>query len=389
MEKWKQLRRIVPEGPEWRIDWEAVENAGFSYWMKEMKAVQQNPLWHGEGDVWTHTRMVCEELVSLPAYRELDREKQEILFLAALLHDIGKIPCTRSEDGTWVSPNHSTVGSRMTREILWLQYGFCGMEALQRFRETVCTLIQYHSVPVHILDQEDPERRLIKIASNAEQLPDFSVELLCLLGMADMAGRICDDREDAMELVRLCGLQAADSGCLKTPAEFPDDFSEYACLSGRGIVPGQALYDDSWGEVVLMCGLPGTGKDTWIREHYSGCPVISLDALRKQMKVSPKDNQGRVVSAAREMAKEYLRKQTPFVWNATCLTPVIREKQIRLFTDYHASVRVVYLETEWEEQLRRNREREAEVPESVICSMLRDMSPPERFEAHRVEWHCV
>lgn len=107
------------------------------------------------------------------------------------------------------------------------------------------------------------------------------------------------------------------------------------------------------------------------------------------MGTSAADEQGAVVNAAREMAREYLRRKTPFVWNATSLTPVIRRKQIQLFTDYHAAVRVVYSETEWEEQLWRNRERNAEVPERVISRMLRGMSLPERFEAHRMEWHCV
>ncbi len=96
-----------------------------------------------------------------------------------------------------------------------------------------------------------------------------------------------------------------------------------------------------------------------------------------------------MANAARELAKNYLRKQIPFVWNATDLTAAIREKQIRLFTDYHASVRIVYLETEWEEELKRNAGRQKAVPEAAIRDMMRKMTLPESFEAHRVQWHCV
>lgn len=138
-----------------------------------------------------------------------------------------------------------------------------------------------------------------------------------------------------------------------------------------------------------MTGLPGTGKDTWIREHCSSLPMISLDELRRQMDVPPTAEQGPVVTAARQLAKAYLRDKIPFVWNATNLTPVIRGKLVKLFTDYHASVKMIYLETEWEEQLRRNRERSKAVPEQVIRRMLGYMTLPECFEAHRVEWHCV
>lgn len=387
MERWKELLLTVPKAPIWQIDWKLIESSRLFSLIEKMKLTEQNPIWHAEGDVWTHTKMVCEELIALPAYQKLERRKQEEVFLAALLHDIGKIPCTRFEDGAWTSPNHTVVGSRMARELLWMEYGFCGTRKLQQFRETICTLIRYHSMPPHILDQTNPERRLIKVASNGELMSDFTIELLCLLVEADMRGRISDSKDESQELIELCKIQALESGCLRQPFLFPNAFSEYAFLSGRDIMPGQELYDDSWGEVILMGGLPGTGKDTWILEHYREYPVISLDDLRKKMGVSPKDKQGAVVSAARELAKEYLREKIPFIWNATNLTPIIREKQTKLFMNYHATVKIVYLETEWEEQLRRNQSRKEEVPESIIHRMLGSMTFPERFEAHKVEWH--
>lgn len=389
MEKWRELLWVVPDEPAWRIDWKLIEQSGLSPMIEKMKVTWQNPKWHGEGDVWTHTVMVCEELVSLEGYRLLERRKQEEVFLAALLHDIGKIPCTRTEDGVWVSPNHTSVGSRMAREFLWLEYGFCGTADLQGFRETICTLIRYHSAPPHVFDRQNPERYLIRIASDGELLPDFSIELLCLLEEADMAGRLSDSVEQSRMSIELCRLQAEEAGCLKTALRFPDAFSEYAYLSGREIMPGQQMYDNSWREVILMGGLPGTGKDTWIQEQYCGYSVISLDALRRRLKIAPTAEQGAVISEARFWAKEYLRRKTPFVWNATSLTPMIRGKQLRLFTDYGAFVKIVYLETDWEEQMRRNREREDVVPEKVIRHMLGSMTLPERFEAHEVEWVCV
>ena len=137
-----------------------------------------------------------------------------------------------------------------------------------------------------------------------------------------------------------------------------------------------------------MCGLPGTGKDTWIQAHCPGFPVVSLDGLRLEMEVEPTENQGRVVQAARERAKALLRERRPFIWNATSLTG-LRAQQIGLFEDYHARVRVVYLETEWAENLRRNANRPDAVPEDVIDRMLARLEPPERFEAQAVEWVCV
>lgn len=407
MKKWKEMLRMVPTAPNWRIDWRQIEASGLGPLIEKMKITLQNPIWHGEGDVWTHTRMVCEKLVSLEEYRSLERRKQEEVFLGALLHDIGKIPCTRMEDGRWTSPNHTAVGARMARELLWLEYGFCGAgdlkashEAgdqqefcetgnLQKFRETVCMLIRYHSIPLHILDQKNPELRLIKIAANGELIPDFSIALLCILVKADIQGRISDSLKYSLEILELCAIQAEETGCLKHPFPFPTEFSGYVYMNGRNIMPGQEFYDDTWGQVILMGGLPGTGKDTWIKEHCGNCPVVSLDHLRKQMKIFPTDAQGTVINAAREMAKGYMRNQVPFIWNATNLTPMLREKQVRLFTDYNASVRIVFLETGWEEQMKRNKGRKEQVPEPVIRGMMRSMVLPERYEAHQVEWRCT
>lgn len=379
----------LPKAPSWRIDWEGLWAAGFGTFFERMGKVEQNPSWHEEGNVWRHTQMVCQELVGMSVYRKLPLLQRQELFLAAMLHDIGKILCTRLEEGQWVSPNHTAVGARMAREYLRTEFGLGGTKKTLYIRETICNLIRYHSVPTHILDQTDPERRLMKIASNGELVPDFTIELLCILEEADVRGRIYQKMEESVETVLLCAQLAEEIGCYRGAFSFPSPYAEYAYLSGRNLVPGQELYDDTWGEVILMSGLPGTGKDTWIKEQLGNLPVVSLDEIRRRMGVSPTEHQGVVVAKAREMAKEYLRKKQPFVWNATNVTASLREKQVRLFQKYHASVRIVYLETGWEEELKRNKERKEAVPEQVIGKMQGSLVLPERFEAEVVRWECV
>lgn len=379
----------MPRPPEWRIDWKCLKSSALRFFFEKMSETYQNPGWHGEGDVWSHTQMVCEELTAMEAFRKLEERQRQEVFLAALLHDIGKIPCTKLEDGCLVSPNHTAVGARMAREFLTVVCGLGGIQDQVEFRETVCELIRYHSVPVHILDQEEPGRRLLKIAANGELSGDFTIRLLCVLEEADVRGRIFEGIEESVETVYLCAELAEEMGCLNAPFSFPSFYAEHAFLSGRKILPGQDLYDDTWGEVILMSGLPGTGKDTWIGKYFRDLPVISLDEIRREMHISPQESQGPVAGAARERAREYLRRQKPFVWNATSLTPSLREKQIRLFQSYHASVRIVYLETGWEERFLRNRGRTNQVPEEVIGKMMRNLVLPERFEAEAVEWICV
>ena len=153
--------------------------------------------------------------------------------------------------------------------------------------------------------------------------------------------------------------------------------------------PQQELFDDTWGEVILLCGLPGTGKDTWCRANYPCYPVVSLDDIRRKLQVRPTENQGRVIQAAQESAREYLRKKEPFIWNATNLTKDTRRKMVSLFERYGARVRIVYLETDWNTRVERNLGRKDAVPEAVAERMLRNMVLPTAEEAQVVEWVFV
>ena len=357
--------------------------------LSALAGIPQDPLYHGEGDVLTHTRLVMEELEKLPSFLALSGEEREILRIAAALHDLGKKVCTRPEGGRLVSPGHARAGAEMARLILWRDFGLCGTPEKRNIRETICGLIRYHSLPPYAIENESGKLRLIRAAANGEMIPFFTVRLLCALSEADALGRICDDKEDMLDRIVLCAELAKEAGCYDGPYPFPTEYTAYACLSGKNISPEYPLYDDTWGEVILLSGLPGTGKDTWAKSNCPDLPMISLDEIRKELNIPPTQNQGSVADAARERAKELLRKKQSFVWNATNILPMTRKRQVDLFAAYGASVRLVYLETEWEEQLRRNAGRPDAVPEAAISDMLEKLTPPERFEAHRVEWHCV
>lgn len=370
------------------IKWENSERL-FRNLFKTMAGTEQEKEWHAEGNVLNHTRMVCEELLKTEYFQKSDKTMQLILYLSCLMHDIGKIVTTREEDGRLVSPGHARIGSEMARFILWQVFGLCGTKEKQWIRESVCNLIRFHTFPPHAVDDVDGRLKLMKAAANGELSKYFNIERLCVLAEADVLGRICERQDALADSIELCREFAKENGCFEKPFAFPSLHTQYAYLSGRNIPVDYELYDDTWGEVILMSGLPGTGKDTWIREHYEHLPMISLDEIRKELKISTTDNQGRVIVEARDRAKEFLRKKQSFVWNATNITQLTRQKSVSLFTNYGASVKIVYLETALEEELRRNSSRDDVVPENAIMEMLKKLTPPDRYEAHKVEWHCV
>lgn len=354
---------------------------------KKLARTPQHEAWHGEGDVLTHTKMVCDALTRLEGWQQADEQTKTSLYLAAAFHDLGKIPTTRQEDGIWVAPSHGRVSANMTRQLLWERLS--GTPERQQLRETVCSLVRYHGLPLHAIDDPDGLIRLRKAAANGKLLPRFTLHSLCLLAEADVRGRICGDQQELLDKVQLCRELAKEGGCFDGPYPFPSDCTAYAYCSGKNVPAEYPLFDDTWGEVILLSGLPGTGKDTWIQENAAHLPMISLDEIRKELGVSPADNQSKVVELATQRAKEMLRKKQSFVWNATNITPQTRQRQINLFTAYGASANIVYLETNRTEQLRRNANRVDAVPEAAVCDMLHKLTPPERWEAQNVQWICV
>lgn len=353
---------------------------------EEMRLTPQPMRWHGEGEVLTHTEMVVAELANVPGYSELTTRQKEILTAAAWLHDIGKIRQTRRIGKEIEAPNHSSTGARMAREELWLNHSLCGSRDAMQMREAIAILVRYHSFPPHAIDSSDAKVRLHRIAANGLVAPDFSVKLLCMLSRADMMGRICDDKDEMLDQISLCEELAKEEGCYESSYPFYSDYTRRAYLDGRHIWKSQELHNDTWGTVYMMSGLPGAGKDTWIRKYLSDIPMVSLDEIRRERKILPTANQGLVANIAKEQAKEYLREHQSFVWNATNLTQPMRQQLISLFEGYKARVHIIYVETEWLTLLERNRSREAAVPKSAIESMLGKLILPEAYEATKVDW---
>ena len=357
--------------------------------LEAMSLTPQPARWHGEGDVLTHTRMVVEALDTMPEVQSLTDDERDVLYCAAWLHDIGKIPQTKVFEGQIEAPSHAPVGSRMARQELWLNQGLCGDEKLTAMREAVALIIRYHSLPPHIIDSPSATLTLHRIASNSLLSPLFSIKLLCLLCRADMIGRICPDTQDMLYRIALCEELAKEEGCYEGAYSFPSEITQRAFLQGKDVWKDLQLHDGSWGTVYLMCGLPGTGKDTWIGCKQHERHMISLDNIRREFNISPTAPQGFVANTAKERAKELLRRHEPFVWNATSITTATRAQLISLFETYGARVHVIYLETSWPTLLERNSSRQYSVPQSAIENMLSKLTLPEPHEATEVSWITV
>jgi predicted kinase len=367
-----RLARVpIPCAPDFRIDWTAV--TAESEWLTELDGCPQDSAFHAEGDVLVHTRMVAEALVALPGWRAKPAGERAELFLASLLHDVAKPATTVTAEGRVRSPGHAVRGALRARHVLWQR----GVEP--GARERIAWLVRLHLAPFHAIEREDPQRVAIKASIVA------GCEQLALLAEADARGRTSDTAAGLLDAVELFRALADDAGCLGGPYPFANDHSRFAYFRTPGRDPAYRAYQKARSTVTLMSGLPGSGKDTWLAEHAPHLGLVSLDAIRAAMRISPSASQASVVGVARDRARELLRLGRDFAWNATNVTTFTRTPIIDLLADYGAHVRIVSLEASPETLARRNSTRDRPVPDPVLKRLAARWEPPTRLEAHAVE----
>jgi predicted kinase len=375
-----ELFRALLESPDAEVPWGAVAARP---WWRAMADCPQDPVHHAEGDVATHTRLVVDALRGLPAWRVLPDDERGLLLLTALLHDIAKPETTRTEDdGRVTARGHSGRGEVRARRMLW--------EAGIPFavRERVCAIIRYHQHPFWLITRAPGDARRVALAISHSAA---RADLLAIHAEADALGRVCADREAVLLNVACFRELCAEHGCLIGPYPFPSDHARFLYFRSHDPErdPAYAAHDDTRAEMLLLSGLPGSGKDTYLRTEHLGLPVVSLDALRAELGVSPKDNQEAVAAAARERAKAYLRRGEPFAWNATSLSRELRALCIDVAATYRARVRIVYVEVPARVQQDRNRRRETAVPDAAVERMYRRWEVPDLTEAHGIEWRVT
>jgi predicted kinase len=342
------------------------------------KTTPQDPRYHGEGDVWTHTMMVVDALLALPQYQTASRADQEVVFLAALLHDVAKHSTTVIDPVTGAigQPGHSRKGAIDARIALW------DAGAPFAVREAVCRLISVHQVPFFALEgsrRGKPPEFIARELSWHVSLP-----MLAMLAEADMRGRICADAQRVLDNIALFCELARDDGCFEQPRAFADAHTAVSYFRGADVHPDYPLFQEPGSRVIVMSGLPASGKNTWVNAHYPDLPVISFDDAREELGLRHGKNEGKVAHLAIERARELLRRKTPFVWNATNLSELMRKKTLDLLYAYHAEVELVYLEKPRAELLRRNSRRDTSLSNKTLTGMLHRWDLPLPTEAHRV-----
>lgn len=141
----------------------------------------QEPEWHPEGDVWTHTLQVVDQ--ARRRLDDLDHPRRVTLMLGAVAHDFGKPSTTAVIDGRIRSLGHEEAGVEPARQ--WLDR--LNVHTLEGFdvRAQVLGLVAHHLKPGawHKAPERVGDGAFRRLAQKVD------LELLARVADADCAGR--------------------------------------------------------------------------------------------------------------------------------------------------------------------------------------------------------
>ncbi|OUS31947.1 hypothetical protein A9Q99_01960 [Gammaproteobacteria bacterium 45_16_T64] len=379
-------------------------------WLCRLKNTEQDPEWHGEGDVYIHTGMVLNELYQLLAEQNntVQGERRQALILGTLLHDIAKPCCTKRKEikgiERVVSPGHEAKGRS------YLAYRLAPLHLSQEVINMVLGLVGEHHIPKRLVIRESGIEGYLKLSRRVD------CELLYYLEMADMSGRYCPDKKQQLEHLALFKLFAQEYGTWYSE-EDPSataycswqrhliaevghyDADTQDLIFGNAIrdreagnitTPHEAVaksyeYRDGYSCLMIMCGPSGSGKSSWIQQYLKDYYVISLDDIRQEL-CGDRANQkhrGRVLQEAKTRLKRALASHKKVVWDATNLRQDFRDQLYELGYAYGALVTLVVFQQSGEEYAEGNADREYSVPKQVLARQLETTEWPTPDEAHR------
>ncbi len=151
--------------------------------LKALVGLHQSPIYHPEGDVWTHTMMALDEMAKLKTGND---KKDERLFWAVLCHDFGKATHTQI-----TSKKNTAIGHEMA-----------GIEPMHLFMDRLTNehkmimqiepLVRYHLAPYQLYKQKATIKAIRRLSTKV------NIEELVIVAKADFLGRLTPEARNGV-----------------------------------------------------------------------------------------------------------------------------------------------------------------------------------------------
>jgi len=246
-----------------------LEETGWLAHFPELAALlgtPQDPEWHPEGDVFTHTGHCCDALANLDEWKNSSADRRRMLLLAVLAHDFGKPATTawaeRRGQLRWISPGHESAGGPLAESFL-ARIG-APKDLIAPVRPLVVHHLAHHSGQGDFSDN--------RIRRLARKLAPATIDDLCVVMRADHDGR--PPLHSGETLARIEQLRThASRLALSLQAPRPLLLGRHLIALGQS--PGPAfkkLLDDAFEAQLDGAFLDEATGITWLKNHLPASP---------------------------------------------------------------------------------------------------------------------
>lgn len=175
---WEEWKKLLLQGVKPSLGLQFLRDCGWLRFYPELAALQgcvQDPVWHPEGDVWTHT-LHCLDWFALECTGKPDDDL--ITGLGILCHDFGKPATTTTDYGRITSRGHEPEGEAPTRQFLGR------LTNQEDLINEVIPLVLYHLRPSALFDANASDSAVRRLAKQVKR-----IDRLVRVARADHAGR--------------------------------------------------------------------------------------------------------------------------------------------------------------------------------------------------------
>ena len=279
--KWALKSTKPSNGLQFLVDvgWDAVYPE-----IKALLSVPQDPEWHPEGDVFTHTKCTVDAAAEIADRENIQGYDRVMYLLTALMHDFGKPATTEFKDGRWRSHMHAKVGAELAPTFL------DRIGVPKKIGAKIPPLVADHLCHTHIKDNKN-------VRKLSHRLQPANIEELCWLIEADCSGRPPKPKRIPPEAVAIREMAIKDGVLLGPPKPI---VTGKMLLTTGWVKPGKAMgkaLEDAYAEQ-LKCRI-NNEKDAadWIRNRFYR-PIITGKLLLSKGLVEPGPLMGKLIRDA-------------------------------------------------------------------------------------------
>ncbi len=181
---WEEFKKLLLKADKPSIGFELMRELGVLRYYPQLEAligVEQEPKWHPEGDVWTHTMMSIDAMATL---RTGDDKRDLILMLGVLCHDFGKPATTKYIDGAIRSRGHEEAGVEPTKTFIK------SLTSESEITKRVVPLVAHHLKPFQLYHHKSSLSAVRRLATKV------NIEDLVIVAKADFLGRTTEDAKE-------------------------------------------------------------------------------------------------------------------------------------------------------------------------------------------------